>query len=116
MKFISVGILALAVATTSAIKQAPESVALFASGMDPDEFMDEEITIKGEKFHYLQKKSKKKPAKGVRLAQGEDEPAGKPPGYATVDDAAEKVSVLQPPISPTRTTFYNKKSKSVSEI
>merc|ERR1719453_875113 len=120
MKFISVGVLALAVASTSAIKSPPESVSLFATGMDPDAFMDEEITIKGEVFHFLQKKNKKgaKKFKDVRLIQDDEAPAGgKPAGYETVDDQSEKVSVLQTPISAHRTTFYNaKKTKNQSEI
>ena len=102
MKFISVGLVAVLMATTSAVTRTPESVSLFATGMDEDAFLDEEIEIKGERFHYLQKKPVKSHP-GVRLAQ--DGPAG----YESVDAGAEKVSVLQTPIGATRTTFYDAK-------
>ncbi len=49
MKFIAVG-LSMLVATSTAINwepmdEAPESVSLFATGMDEEAFLDEEITI-----------------------------------------------------------------------
>ena len=55
MKFISIGLVsALLLASAGAIKDdAPESVSLFATGMDEDAFLDEEITIKGETYHFL---------------------------------------------------------------
>jgi len=39
-----------------------------------------------------------------------DEPTGKPEGFESVDNGAEKVSVLQTPNAGFRTTFYNGKS------
>jgi hypothetical protein len=91
----------------------PEDHQFFVSGIDPEEFYDEEITIKGEKYRFLQKKSKKHGKKpvGVRFIQEKEDPPAKPAGYESVDDGAEKVHVLQTPISPTRTTFYDKKEK-----
>merc|ERR1711934_831009 len=111
MKFISVGLLSIFLATSSAIKSAPESVELFATGMDEEAFLDEEITIKGETYHFLQKKNKKhnkKPA-GVRMIQ--EEMNEKPPGFDAVSDEAEKVHVLQTPNGGSRTTYYNKKTQ-----
>ena len=41
--------------TSSAIKAAPESVNLFATGMNGDEDLGQDIIMKGEKFHYVGK-------------------------------------------------------------
>ena len=60
--------------------------------MNGDEDLGEDIIMKGEPYHYNQKKSN-------------DEP--KPAGYEAVEDGAEKVSVLQTPNAGLRTTFYN---------
>ena len=83
----------------------------FVTGMDPEEFMDEEINIKGEMYRFLQKKNKghRKHPVGVRFIQEREDPPAKPAGYESVDDEAEKVSVPQTPIAATRTTFYNQK-------
>ena len=55
MKFIALG-LSMLVATSTAIKweeEAPDSTSLFATGMDEEAFLDEEITIAGEEYRYL---------------------------------------------------------------
>ena len=69
---------------------------LFATGMNGDEDLGEDITMKGEPYHYNQKMMREDPPK-------------KPAGYESVDDGPEKVHVLQTPIDKTRTTFYGQK-------
>lgn len=65
---------------------------LFATGMNGDEDLGQDIIMKGKPFHYQQ------------VAQAS------PPGYETVDDQAEKVSVLQTPNAGYRTTYYGQAS------
>jgi len=48
-------VLALFLGTSSALKAAPESVNLFATGMNGDEDLGQDIIMKGEKFHYVGK-------------------------------------------------------------
>merc|ERR1711957_59297 len=62
----------------------PQNQMLFATGMNGDEDLAEDITMKGDKFHYIQK-------------AGDD-----------LNDP-EKVSTLDPKIAKTHTTFYNQK-------
>ena len=64
---------------------------LFATGMNGDEDLGEDIIMKGKPFHYDQK----------ALAQVSEAP---------VSDEAEKVSVLQTPIAGTHTSFYAQKN------
>ena len=45
-------ILALFLGATAA--HAPHSVSYFATGMNGDEDLGEDITMKGDKFHYIQ--------------------------------------------------------------
>jgi len=70
-------VLALFLGTSSALKAAPESVNLFATGMNGDEDLGQDIIMKGEKFHYV--------GKDAALLQ-------------TTDDGptAEKVVVMEP--------------------
>ena len=68
----------------------PPNNMLFATGMNGDEDLGEDIIMKGEPFHYNQKK----------LAQVSEAP---------VADEAEKVSVLQTPIAGGHTSFYVQK-------
>ena len=65
----------------------PADNMLFATGMNGDEDLGEDIIMKGEPYHYNQKK----------LAQIRADP---------VSDEAEKVSVLQTPYAGTHTSFY----------
>ena len=72
----------------------PTNIELFATGMNGDEDLGQDITMKGEKFHYHEL---------VQL-NGDDAAAKKdavPP--------PEKVSVLDPKICKTHTTFYGQK-------
>ena len=69
---------------------APPNSQLFATGMNGDEDLGEDIIMKGKPFHYDQK----------ALAQVSEAP---------VADEAEKVSVLQTPIAGTHTSFYAQK-------
>jgi len=71
----------------------PPNNMLFATGMNGDEDLGEDIIMKGKPFHYDQQKS-------ADLIQIEDAP---------VSDEAEKVSVLQTPIAGMHTSFYAQK-------
>ena len=73
----------------------------FATGMNGDEDLGEDITMKGDKFHYVQRK----PVQGVTFAQEDPEAA---PAEAPAVDGPEKVHVLDPKICKTHTTFYGK--------
>ena len=64
--------------------------------MNGDEDLGEDIIMKGEPYHYVQKSSKAK-----------DEEAA----TQVVSDEAEKVSVLQTPIAHQRTTFTAQKEE-----
>ena len=85
------------VQTTSACQAAgvdgvtcgPADVQYFATGMNGDEDLGQDIIMKGEKFHYKQ------------LAQGDDKKAAAPEA-----GGPEKVSVLETPICKQHTTFY----------
>ena len=77
---------------------------LFATGMNGDEDLGEDIIMKGKPFHYNQKKAKEDPA------------GGKPAGYDAVSDEAEKVHVLQTPNAGYRTTYYNKKDSKFTNM
>jgi len=54
---------------------------LFATGMNGDEDLGQDIIMKGKPFHYNQMKV-------------HEEPTGKPAGYEPVSDEAEKVHVI----------------------
>merc|ERR1711934_167737 len=70
----------------------PSDAQYFATGMNGDEDLGQDIIMKGEKFHYKQ------------LAQGDDKAAPVEAG------GAEKVSVLETPICKSHTTFYGQKN------
>merc|ERR1712078_729071 len=70
----------------------PRDNMLFATGMNGDEDLGEDIIMKGEPYHYNQKKGS--------MAQLEP-----------VSDEAEKVSVLQTPIAGGHTSFYAQQGK-----
>jgi hypothetical protein len=59
--------------------------------MNGDEDLGEDIIMKGKPFHYNQAMAQKRAS---------------PPGYESVSDEAEKVSVLQTPNAGYRTTYY----------
>jgi len=75
----------------SGVTCSPPRDQLFATGMNGDEDLGEDIIMKGKPFHYNQK----------ALAQVTDAP---------VQDEAEKVSVLQTPIAGGHTSFYAQKN------
>ena len=72
----------------------PPDHMLFATGMNGDEDLGEDIIMKGKPFHYNQKNE-------TTLVQTSEAP---------VSDEAEKVSVLQTPIAGTHTSFYAQKN------
>merc|ERR1719321_1567066 len=70
----------------------PTNIELFATGMNGDEDLGQDITMKGEKFHYQQQQL-------IALnGDGDKAAAAVPP--------PEKVSILDPKIAKTHTTFY----------
>ena len=73
---------------------SPPNSQLFATGMNGDEDLGEDIIMKGKPFHYDQKNA-------TALAQIKEAP---------VSDEAEKVSVLQTPIAGVHTSFYAQKN------
>ena len=117
----SAAIVALFLGTSKAARRAPQSVSLFATGMNGDEDLAEDITMKGDKFHYVQKT----PATSSNVAK-KAEPATatatacNPGEIASVDgncyfegeavqvsaDPPEKVHTLDPKIARTHTSFY----------
>ena len=70
-----------------------KSLVQFATGMNGDEDLGQDITMKGEKFHYNQ------------MVQLEGDGAA----AAAVVPPPEKVSILDPKIAKTHTTFYGQK-------
>ena len=46
--------MALFLGTSSAIRRAPKSINLFATGTSGDEDLNQNIIMKGDKFHYNQ--------------------------------------------------------------
>merc|ERR1719146_467662 len=70
----------------------PSDVQYFATGMNGDEDLGQDIIMKGEKFHYNQQQ---------QLVQGDDKAPAK-----VEAGGAEKVSVLETPICKQHTTFY----------
>ena len=51
---LSAVIVALLAGTCEARHRVPRRVSYFATGMNGDEDLGEDITMKGDKFHYLQ--------------------------------------------------------------
>merc|ERR1719183_3012338 len=101
----------------------PSNSQLFATGMNGDEDLGEDITMKGEKFHYQQILGQTKAKDGDEAAAGEDaaavaEEKAEKKGEATAKEAeksaakgesnkpAEKVSVIETAIAKQHTTFY----------
>ena len=69
-------VIALLLGTAAAHEAAPESVSLFATGMNGDEDLGQDIIMKGEKFHYV--------GKDAGLVQLQEDPT------------PEKVVVMEP--------------------
>ena len=86
-------VLALFLGTSSATQVSQH----FATGMNGDEDLGEDITMKGDKFHFAQ---------NVQLSA---EPAAAVPAKADYPPP-EKVHTLDPKIAKAHTTFYNAKS------
>merc|ERR1712238_451566 len=121
------GFLQLSACSTSGVSGAgitciPDN-QYFATGMNGDEDLGEDIIMKGKPFHYNQQKKQALFATGMNGDEdlGEDIIMnGKPFHYnqkalaqvtdAPVQDEAEKVSVLQTPIAGGHTSFYAQKN------
>ena len=98
---------------------APGSNALFATGMNGDEDMGEDITMKGDKFHFVQQMGANGCGKGELMTAGGNclfqsealqlnaDPAAEPKATATTYPEPEKVHTLDPKIAKAHTTFYN---------
>jgi len=50
----SAAVMALFLGTASAIRKAPQSINLFATGSSGDEDLGQNIIMKGDKYHYNQ--------------------------------------------------------------
>jgi len=117
--------------TASASRHAPKSVSYFATGMNGDEDMQEDITMKGDKFHYLQDKvlgNNTKNATKAALSKGCN--SGE---VASLDgncyfegeavqlndgdlSAPEKVLTLEPKVGVHHTTFMTQQNATSSLI
>jgi len=78
----------------SGVTCGPSDAELFATGMNGDEDLGQDITMKGEKFHYNQ---------NMIQLEGDEKAAAAPV------PPPEKVSVLDPKICKTHTSFYGQK-------
>ena len=123
----SAAIVALFLGTSNANRRAPHSVSLFATGMNGDEDLAEDITMKGDKFHYIQKNNSTAPVKVSKVAaktEGKPEAAASKcnPGETanavdgncyfegenvqTYADPPEKVLTVDPKIAKGLSSFY----------
>ena len=87
---------------------SPQDFKLFATGMNGDEDLGEDITMKGEKFHYNQRQALAQDVEEAAWAypaQDATEPKRKDSWNAGYD-APEKVHTLDPKIAKKATTFY----------
>ena len=81
----------------------------FATGMNGDEDLGEDITMKGDKFHYVQRQ----PVKGVTFAQ--EDPVAADADKPAPIQGPEKVETLDPKICKTHTTFYDKNGQKITK-
>ena len=88
-------VIALFLGTSKAFIETPESNSYFATGMNGDEDLGEDITMKGNKFHFIQQQN----------ALAQEDPA-KTEKVETLEP--EKVHTLDPKIAKSHTTFYNR--------
>ena len=88
-------VIALFLGTSKAFIETPESNSYFATGMNGDEDLGEDITMKGNKFHFIQQQN----------ALAQEDPA-KTEKVETLEP--EKVHSLDPKIAKSHTTFYNR--------
>ena len=96
-------VLALFLGTSSAT-QVSQS---FATGMNGDEDLGEDITMKGDKFHFAQNvQLSAEPAATAPAAANSTAPSAGTP--AKLYPAPEKVHTLDPKIAKAHTTFYDK--------
>ena len=109
-------VLALFLGTSSTVS-IKES---FATGMNGDEDLGEDITMKGDKFHFVQNNNmlmvSAEPAADATPAANATAKATAPSAGTPAKSypAPEKVHTLDPKIAKAHTTFYNGK-KDVSE-
>ena len=94
----------------SGVTCEPAHKQLFATGMNGDEDLGEDITMKGNKFHFVQNPSLAQwDAKGLPAIPYPAQDAKQAPqkkDYAKGYDAPEQVHVLDPKIGKKATTFY----------
>ena len=97
-------VLALFLGSSKAINKAPESYNYFATGMNGDEDLGEDITMKGDKFHYNQALVQTPP----NQPSGEPEPIKDVREFKTEGlSEPEQVHYLKPRITEGQhTTFY----------
>ena len=101
-------VIALFLGTSKAFIETPESRQYFATGMNGDEDLGEDITMKGNKFHFNQQQECIA-ADGICMSLVQEEPAKKEEGAEKVEVLEpEKVHTLDPKIAKSHTTFYNR--------
>merc|ERR1719157_297890 len=97
----------------------PTNKKLFATGMNGDEDLGEDIIMKGKPFHYNQKLAQEAPEEGSAAEEKaeakEDDKMKEAEAKATKAktknvEPAEKVSVLESAIAKEHTTFYDKQA------
>ena len=109
-------VIALLLGTSKAFIETPESNQYFATGMNGDEDLGEDITMKGNKFHFMQQQQQngcgpnELSADGICLfkALAQEEPAKKAETEKVEVLEPEKVHTLDPKIAKSHTTFYNR--------
>jgi hypothetical protein len=90
----------------------------FATGMNGDEDLGEDITMKGDKFHFVQNNNmlmvSAEPAAVATPAANATAPSAGTPAKSY--PAPEKVHTLDPKIAKAHTTFYNGKQSALLQI
>ena len=95
----------------SDVSCGPTNIELFATGMNGDEDLGQDITMKGEKFHYQQNALIQLNADPPAAAAAAPAAAAAAPAAAAAAPvpAPEKVSILDAKIAKTHTSFYGQK-------
>ena len=105
-------VIAMFLGTSQAFIETPESNSYFATGMNGDEDLGEDITMKGNKFHFIQQQQQngcganELSADGICLFKALAQEDPKTEKVEALEP--EKVHSLDPKIAKSHTTFYNR--------